>query len=196
MLAAQELEHTATCPHCQFRPAQDALFGRDMARALSTLENRLHGLGDTWTQSLRAELARPQAQEGLALLSAAERRMVEDFLEDGALPEPVEDDFVAALRAALQSLRPVTLEEASLLAALPGDGAPTTVKDLRDRFNTDLRTLLGSHTEAEVRVTFQDGAKGYGDGAPTPPPCPPSPRRAASRRCPASCQTSSRTGRG
>ncbi|MDR6770761.1 DUF6079 family protein [Azospirillum sp. BE72] len=160
VLSHQDMEHAAICPHCQFRPALDPLSGRDVGRALGKLKDGLDELRETWGESLHTELTRLEVRESIALLPPVQRGLVEDFLADAGLPEPVTSDFVTAVQVALNRLEPLPLDGAALISALVGTGAPATIQDLRERFTAHLMTVLAGREEGAVRITFAEPKDG------------------------------------
>jgi len=155
LLTAKEMEAAALCPHCSFRPADDPMLGRDTTRTLIVVEEMVADLRESWISTLHTELTRPEVEKTLRLLDPAHRQMVDDFIEDGSLPPPIEPDFIAAATEALQRLETVLLDPDALIKALRGTGTPVTPEEIRKRFDRAMKTLLQGKSETAVRVVVE-----------------------------------------
>jgi hypothetical protein len=112
-------------------------------------------LHDGWSKTLLNNLEDPTTQQNLALLRPAPRRIVDGFLAARALPEEVNQDFVAALQEALSGLSKVVITSESLRAALLAAGSPATVPELKRRFEEYLVEISKGKDPTKIRVVLE-----------------------------------------
>src|SRR2546425_9496876 len=84
-LTEQELQATPICPHCGFKPTNEAT-NISVENHLAALDNELDKLQESWTKTLLENLEDPTTRESLELLSAEHRRLIDAFLKAGKLP--------------------------------------------------------------------------------------------------------------
>ncbi len=170
-LTAEDIQDRPICPHCQFRPMDEAVkvgpaVGasedeqqhyefRNAALTLEELETQLDELSRNWTETLVRNLDDPTTQENLALLTAAHQKIIKDFVRRKSLPDPMPPDLVQAVREALSGLIRVSVRLDDLKAALKSDGAPTTVFQLRKQFEQYLDELTRGKDENRVRIVLE-----------------------------------------
>jgi hypothetical protein len=105
---------------------------------------------------LRDNLGDPTVAPALELLPAGQaRRALEAFAAGGALPEPVDDAFVKALRDVLGGLHRVSMTRDALAAALADGGMPCTLDQARERLNALLEGMAAGRDRARVRVVVE-----------------------------------------
>jgi len=153
-LSDQDLRADPTCPHCRFRPAQEPT-AAPASQALQDLEDRLDQVVESWTSTLRTNLEDPTTQANLDLLKGEERHLLEAFLQRGELPQPLEADFVQALREALSGLVKVPVTPGALHQALQITDGPATPKELKKRFEEFLDDLTRGQDPAKVRIVLE-----------------------------------------
>ena len=153
-LTKGEIETAPVCPHCGFRPAleTDAAPARE---ALAGLDDELDRLLADWTRTLLSNLDDPAARENLALLEPDRRNRVNAFLENGELPDPLEPEFVEALREVLSGLVKVTVKTGDLKAALLAGGSPARPEEMKRRFGGYLDGLARGQDPAKVRMVLE-----------------------------------------
>jgi hypothetical protein len=134
-LTEGELASSPVCPHCQFRPVNEALAFASAANQLTTLDSKLDELTTGWTQTLLENLDDPIIQGNLELLKSADRKQIEVFIKSKALPEPLAAEFITAVREALSGLTKEVVKLADIQAALLAGGSPTTPEELKARFD-------------------------------------------------------------
>lgn len=153
-LTEKELRSGPECPHCGFRPALEPL-DAPAAAVLDSLGEELDRLLEAWTRTLLDNLKDPTTQEQLELLQTAERSRVEAFIEEGELPDALDDEFIQALRNVLKGLSKVTVTAGELRAALLSGGAPATLEELRGRFERLLEEKARGKDPERVRVVVE-----------------------------------------
>ena len=120
-LTEQELDASPVCPHphCSFKPASEPL-ALPVAIVLNDLDNQLDTLVGNWTQTLLANLEDPTTKGNLALLKTAQRKLVDSFSHDQALPNNLSQDFIHALQEVLSGLIKVPVKIDDLRGAVVG----------------------------------------------------------------------------
>ena len=152
-LIERDLDASPVCPHCGFRPQQSSTISG--ANLLAQMDKMLDGMLVSWTSALLANLEDPITRHNLDLLPAAERQAVTDFVTAKTLPEPLNSDFVAALREAFSGLVRVTASIRQLDDELLGDRGAVTIDDLRARFEAWIDKLLKGKDRQKVRIVLE-----------------------------------------
>ena len=130
-----ELQAAPCCPHCGFNPRNEQTELIPAASVLRSLDDELDGLLNSWQQTLLDNLGDPTIAEDLKLVSSAARSLIQAFLKSKQLPDPVTQEFVAAVQEALSGLEGITLTGAEIRSALLQGGSPAKPDDLRKRFD-------------------------------------------------------------
>ena len=153
-LTKGEIEAAPVCPHCGFRPA---LEGTAVAagKTLAHLDEKIDELLADWTRTLLANLDDPAIRENLSLLEPAQRKRIDSFVQIGELPDPLEPEFIEALREALSGLVKVVVRTEDLRFALLSGGSPARPDDMKKRFERHLDALTKGHELAKVRVVLE-----------------------------------------
>ena len=155
-LGRPELEGDPLCPHCGFRPAEEAMGGATGKRILTDLDEILDGIVQGWTDTLRTNLEDPTVSGNIELVSdAAGKRELKGFLKSKQLPDPVSPAFVKALQEVLSGLQKVGLGSADLQAALSDGGLPCTVDELHERFERFVANLTKGKDASKVRIIIE-----------------------------------------
>ena len=89
------------------------------------------------------------------MLGADERAQVDEFIDSKALPQPVDETFVKALRQVLQGLVPIGVSVAQLEQALFGQGSAATVEQLKQRLNQFLTEQCKGQDVGKVRIVLK-----------------------------------------
>ncbi len=149
-----DLEQGAFCPHCQHRPVEEPQQAPALQR-LEALEQEVEALLAEWTGTLLQELEDPMTRANLDLLTAPSRALVEAFLAERLLPEPLNNEFLRALAEALSGLERVSLTLDELGRRLEEGGMPCTVEELRSRFERLLEQRVQGHERSKVRLVLE-----------------------------------------
>jgi hypothetical protein len=153
-LKSSELKTNPVCQHCGFRPAIEKM--KVPARVLvDRADDQLDQLETEWSATLRSNLEDPSAQENLPLLPDKKRRIVEDFLSSGELPEPLDGEFVDAVGEALKNLEKVVVRGEDVRAALLNGGSPVTPEEMMRRFRRFLEKQTGGKDGDRVRIVLE-----------------------------------------
>ena len=153
-ITAADLESSPTCG--EFFPAMEKAAGVSAEQRLKNLANRIEQTYDSWVSTLWNDLDDPVTQENLDLLQAAERKLIDTFRSEKALPDPLPNKLVTALAQTMKGLARVPLSAAKLCEALFPGGAPATVDDVKERFTTHLDQLVKGQDRSKVRMVLED----------------------------------------
>ena len=153
-LTEQELQAAPICPHCGFKPTNETA-GISVENRLAALDSELDKLLESWTTALLENLEDPTTREGLELLSAEQRRLIDAFLEVGKLPVDLSQDFIYAVHEILSGLTKVVVKKEDLHQALLANGSPATPIEMEKRFSEYLRSLAKGKDLAKVRIVLE-----------------------------------------
>ena len=154
VLTREELQASPACPHCGFRPALETPADAG-GRVLAQLEEDLDKIVAGWTRTLLDNLNDPATRENLSLLQPVNRKRVAAFVEEGALPDPLEPEFVEALRDVLSGLVKVVMKAEDLRAALLAGGSPARPDEMKKRFDGYLDDLAKGKEPSKVRIVLE-----------------------------------------
>ena len=153
-LVETDLQATPICPHCGYRPAPGEL-DVPASAALTAIDEELDTTLEKWTAALLDNLEDPTTRSQLDLLGPDQMALVRNFLTSRKLPDSVPFEFVNAIREALSGLAKVVVRTDSLRAALAGGGAPTTLPELKQRFEDHLLELTKGKDPSKVRILIE-----------------------------------------
>ena len=155
--APKEMEASATCRHCGYRPIAEGVGGATATARLESAETKSHALLDDWAARLKENLSDPTVAAQFGLLDSSRRSIVEAFLESAVLPEPVTDEFVDAMREVLGGLERVAVDPGTMADALKRGGMPVKASELRERFNCWLDEVTRGKDPNKVRIIIERG---------------------------------------
>ena len=147
------LADSPTCPFCHLRPSQH----RGVANAdalLRALDDKLSILLMNWRKALQDNLNSETAQHSLEAMTSAERKPIEEFLNQGDDEEKIPANFVPAAIQALRGIEAITLSVEKVLLALKAGGLPCTQEELLKRFKQFLVDQLRGHDAGNTRLTL------------------------------------------
>ena len=122
---------------------------------IDSLDEELDSLVTGWTKTLIGNLEDPITQANLNLLKLEERKNIEDFINSGELPTPVDSDFVHSLKEVLSGLIKVAVKSQDLQKALQLDQGPTTPIEMKKRFEEYIDKLTQGKDQAKVRIVVE-----------------------------------------
>jgi len=153
-LTEADLEASAHCPHCGFKPNAES-WNPAAADVLRKLDSELDDLVNDWTETLLTNLEDPTTQENLALLKDEARQLIEAFIAAKTLPEDLTHEFIQALKEVLSGLIKVPVSTEDLRKALLSGGSPATPAEMRKRFEDYLNQLTKGKEPAKVRIVLE-----------------------------------------
>jgi hypothetical protein len=155
-MTEQDLEKTPVCPHCGFRPSVEnqgtQVQGSGM---LDQLDEELDKMLAGWTETILDNLEDPITQSNLELLKSDARQAVDTFIKSRELPEPLDGEFVRALREVLSGLIKVAVKTKDLQKALKVSSGPATLSEMKKRFEEYIDGLTKGKDPAKVRVVME-----------------------------------------
>lgn len=151
------LARSVTCSECGHRP-KPGDHSSAMAR-LQHITEQVHALHKEWERALLDSLDVPEMAEQIELLDAAEKRTVEAFLDGGRFPDPVDEQFVQAVRRVLQRFEVCPISPKEIWDTLFPEAAPATPEDLRTRFTDLLEQLADGSSEERVRFVPREDSQ-------------------------------------
>jgi hypothetical protein len=155
-LVKDDLDSSAICPHCNFRPQKESL-GASGVAVLDQIDQQLDALMENWTKTLLDNLDDPTARKSINLLPDSQKRAVDAFLKSKKLPEKISNDLVQGMQTALSGLTAISVKTADLLEALSAGGAPCTVEQIHDRFGDFVGKITRGKEPAKVRLLIDRG---------------------------------------
>ncbi|MCK4306239.1 MAG: ATP-binding protein, partial [Candidatus Eisenbacteria sp.] len=153
-LTEQDLEASAECPHCSFRPSSEPV-GAPADRVLSELDDILDKLLSEWTRTLLENLGDPTTKEQLELLKPEARELVDAFIASHELPDDLGHDFIHAVKEVLSGLSKVVVMTDDLRTALLTGGSPATLPEMKKRFGEYLDEKAKGKDPGKVRIVLE-----------------------------------------
>jgi hypothetical protein len=147
------LTDSPTCSYCHLRPSQPHTAG-NADTLVHQLDKKLSDLLKNWRKALRANLNSETAQHSLEAMSPAERKPIDEFLQQNDEAESLPMNFVQAAIQALHGIQAVTLSVDSLLHALKNGGLPCTREELQNRFRLFMDQQMRGHDASNTRLTL------------------------------------------
>ena len=153
-LTEQNLDSNPVCPHCSFRPSFETS-SSSSSQIIDQMDSQLDTIFEGWTNILLSNLEDPITKENMSLLKSEDRELLETFISSRKLPEPLDNDFVHALREVLSGLVKVPLKMQDLPRALQVTGGPATPAELKKRFEDYIDQLTRGKDPAKVRIVLE-----------------------------------------
>ena len=153
-LTEQEMDVSPICPHCGYKPGTEPP-AAPADSVLDSLDGELDEMTANWTRTLLANLKDPATRGNLNLLKPEPRKLVKGFIQERALPDPLCQDFIHALREVLSGLQKVSVKTEDLRAALLSGGSPVTPAEMRKRFDEYLDELVKGKEPDKVRIVLE-----------------------------------------
>ena len=153
-LTEREMDTSPICPHCSYKPDTEP-YTSPVDTVLGGLDDELDKLVANWTQTLLTNLEDPTTKDNLDLLKPEPKKRVNDFIKKRALPDEIDQDFIHALSEALSGLQKVPINTTDLRAALLSGGSPTTLAEMKRRFEEYLDELTRDKEPGKVRIVLE-----------------------------------------
>jgi energy-coupling factor transporter ATP-binding protein EcfA2 len=155
-LVKDDLDSSATCPHCNFRPQEENL-GASGAAILDQIDKQLDGLLENWTKTLLENLDDPIARKSIKLLPDDQKAAVDAFLKSKKLPDKIGNELVQGMQQALSGLEAIPVKPGELVDALSAGGAPCTVEQIQTRFEEFVAKITRGKEPSKVRLVIDRG---------------------------------------
>jgi len=156
LLTEQDLSKMPVCPHCGFRPSVENKGSHLQGSAmLSQLDEELDIMLTGWSETILDNLEDPITQSNLELLKSDARDAVDAFIKTRELPEPLDGEFVNALREVLSGLIKVAVKTGDLQRALRVSGGPATPAEMKKRFDEYIDGLAKGKDPAKIRIVLE-----------------------------------------
>ena len=153
-LTEKDLDATPLCPHCKFRPRDESSIP-SASRKLEDLKYKLEKLYEKLINILLENLEDPTVQSNMDLLEPEERKLVENFLKEKCLPEPLSPVFIQAIKEMFTGLQRVVITEEELKDALTSEGLPATPEEIKRRFENFLAEKIKGKDPSKVRIVVE-----------------------------------------
>jgi len=153
-IGASDLREHPLCPNCGYRPVEEPA-GKPAQAVLDEQEEKLDLLYTGWTNALLTNLRQEATQENIGLMTSDQRKLVQGFLDAGALPDKVSYDFVQTVKEALTGLERVAVPPEDILMALTQGGMPCTVQELLSRFRDFVEERTEGKDANKVRIVVE-----------------------------------------
>jgi len=154
-LTEQNLDSTPVCPHCGFRPLLNESIMIGAASTIERMDTELDTMVAVWSATILGNLKDPITQANMNLLSSDDRRPLESFIKSGELPEPLDSNFVHALKEVLSGLVKVTVKAKDLEKALQVYSGAATPGEMKKRFEEYIDQLTKGKDPAKVRIVME-----------------------------------------
>jgi hypothetical protein len=148
------LQNSPVCPYCRYNPQRDGIAGAASAR-LATAEEELEKMLDGWTKALLDNLDSQFVKENMELLRPHDKALLEDFVKSRLLPQPLNDDFLFALKEVLSKLDKVSITAEDIRKVFQRSGGPLTPGEIRDIFEKYINSLTGGKDPLKVRIVVE-----------------------------------------
>ncbi|MGS2777775.1 DUF6079 family protein [Robertmurraya sp. GLU-23] len=150
-LRREDLQHTATCPHCKFRPKEETAIYQFK---LETLEVGLGELLNNWTDTLLNNFNDSTVKENITFLRPEQQELVQQFITKRAFTMPIDLRLIQAINDLLKGINKVeiTLDQ---ITSMMANGSPLTVEELRKRFETMIQETVGNQPVNRIRVMLK-----------------------------------------
>jgi energy-coupling factor transporter ATP-binding protein EcfA2 len=155
-LVKDDLEASAVCPHCNFRPQEENL-GASGVAILEQIDSQLDSLLENWTSTLLENLDDPTAKKSIKLLPDDQREAVTSFAKAKSLPEKISNELVQGMQTALSGLIAISIKPAELIKTLSDGGAPCTVEQIQARFATFIQSITSGKESSKIRLVIDRG---------------------------------------
>ncbi|MBL7065771.1 MAG: ATP-binding protein [Anaerolineae bacterium] len=153
-IGASDLKEHPLCPNCGYRPVEEPA-GKPAQAILDEQEDRLDQLYTGWTNALLTNLRQEATRANVALMTPDQQKLVQGFLDAGALPDKVSYDFVQTVKEALTGLERVAVPPEDILMALTQGGMPCTVQELLSRFRSFVEERTEGKDSNKVRIVVE-----------------------------------------
>lgn len=155
-LSTKDLETSAICPHCSFKPVTEAR--ENASLVLQHLSDELDQLTEKWIQTLLTNLQDPSIRSTMEeLLQEEERRLVNAFRTEQTLPDSPEQMnlLVQVLKKLFSGLKKIALSKQDLIQHLSAMG-PSSPQEIKQAFSRYVDECTRGAQEDHIRIVVED----------------------------------------
>lgn len=153
-LTEKNLDASPICPHCGFRPSLE-IGAAEGSRVIDQMDLQLDVTVAAWTSTILRNLEDPITQSNMDLLKIDDREPLQVFIQSKELPQPLDSNFVHALKEVLSGLVKVTVKAQELQHALQVTDGPATPAEMKKRFEHYIDRLTKGKDPAKVRIVME-----------------------------------------
>ncbi len=154
-LTEQDLDASAFCPHCNFKPFEE-MSKASAGVVIQQFDDELDKLVENWTQTLLTNLEDPTTKERITkVLAAKQKKIVQSFLKSRKLPDDINHAFLNAIKEALTDLSLLSVKIDDLRTVLVSSGSPVTPSEMKKRFDDYLDELTKGKEPGKVRIVLE-----------------------------------------
>lgn len=153
-LTEKEFNSNPICPHCDFRPSVEVGTAAG-SQMIDQMDAQLDATVAGWTSTILRNLEDPITHANMDLLKTGDRKSLKDFIKSEELPEPLDSNFVHALKEVLSGLVKVTVMVQDLQTALRVTDGPATPAEMKKRFEAYIDQLTKGKDPAKVRIVVE-----------------------------------------
>ncbi len=153
-LTEQNLDSSPICPHCGYRPSVE-LNATSGGPVVDQMDSQLDTLVAGWTERILNDLEDPITQTKLQLLKKDDSKALKALVKSRELPDPLDSNFIHALKEVLSDLVQVTLSLKSMEEALQVTTGPATPSEMKKRFEEYIDQLTKGKDPAKVRIVVE-----------------------------------------
>ena len=153
-LTEQNLDSSPICTHCGYQPSVEtnSIAGSQL---IDRMDTEIETMVVTWTSTILSNLDDPTTQANMGLLKTDDRKPLEAFIKSKELPEPLDNNFVHALKEVLSGLIKISVKTQDLQQALQVTSGPATPKEIKKRFEEYIDQLTKGQDSAKVRIVME-----------------------------------------
>lgn len=153
-LIEKNLDATPVCPHCEYRPSVETGTVAS-TQTIDQMDAQLGAMVAGWTSTILRNLEDPITQANMDLLKNDDREPLKDFIKSRELPDPLDSNFVHALKEVLSGLVKVAVTVQDLQTALQVTDGPATPTEMKKRFEEYIDQLTKGKDPAKVRIVVE-----------------------------------------
>ena len=152
-LTKQNLKTTPVCPHCGFNPSVET--GITASHMINQMDNDLNTMMINWSSTLLSNLEHPITQSNMELMKVSDQKLMKAFIESKEIPNPLESNFIEAMKEVLSGLEKVTVKVQELQKALQIESGPVTPIEIKKRFDDFISNLTKGKDPEKVRIILE-----------------------------------------
>ena len=121
---------------------------------MDNIENRIEKTTEEWTKTLLDTISDPIVASQKEYLGAEQKKTIEEFVTNNALPKRVDDFFVKAINALLKGFEPIVVDTDELvkkLEALP----PMDESSFKAKINEIIASYTKGKDASKLRIVVK-----------------------------------------